>query len=397
MAEFTTDAVKLIKCDVDRLKKLIQTIIGPPPPTTSPPPTPAMAVVDRVFCPSISVIADTGQTCVAFRVCIERRKKTEMAPTIYKKFWFNLVSIAFGFNDASSLFDGRRRTLKFNNDGGDGCDAPLSPSSPSWFAAPDPDDDPLFHAGIEDVRTFFRRQQMPGCNPVAYAIGNVGMPRSGGERNMVIIGPDGLHPRIKSPIVGKRFEKNWMPVIGRDGCIMEPAPGFGLFLYAFAPSTFISVPIDRDDDASDGGGGGVKIVASLTPTTPDNLNDQHLCTQLAWSNALAGYVCAFHSAYNWASFAFAVFNPDGPDGFPGSRRGITQQLTIPNSVVVGSRDWLGCVPVCYPTSISQSSSLSDDGQMIIGVSIANRDFAFASFDPRSLVLLDNTSANSPWK
>lgn len=251
--------------------------------------------------------------------------------------------------------------------------------------------------GPEDGRAFFRRGGGGGggfthsCRNNAYVSVNFAPPPlKGCNWKMAIIGPGGVHRAQKSP-TERDIEKNWMPVIDRDGFIIE-RDGCGLFLYTFAASTFILVPLDPD------GGTVTVIAATLAPDAPDTINDLHLCTPLVWSDPLDGYVCIFHPNRDWLRFAFAVFNGDGPNGAPGSRRGFTALASLPASSFCAETrarfEQPHCRDVFYPTSIAANAA---NGTLVVGIGAGDTAYAFAAIDPiANIHLKPGTGAPSPW-
>lgn len=174
------------------------------------------------------------------------------------------------------------------------------------------------HPGIEDVRLFrLDSDKIMG-------IGNIAGKQISTIRQMAFVTSENkILPSLISPF-GMKIEKNWMPVIGKDGCLVkcdQNNDGSYLFLQSFASSTFIFADVNK--------GGQTNLAATLFPKNPTILNRLHLCTQVIWIESAKGYLTIFHKSSNYKKFAFALYSPDGPDNMPGSRIGLTKWCKLP--------------------------------------------------------------------
>lgn len=357
-----------------------------------------------IFSPSISILRDERTAAIALRVLTPNAKGEDDDPNNISggdKYWnciggmrWDLVDSIPVVIDQITITSDATSPIVFNDMSSN---TPLLPrlslvTPETIFTAatpvpphiPPPPPGSHRHNGIEDARVFFRRTR-----PGAHTVGNI-VGVSITIRRIVITDPDGVQRPLPTMSKDSSFEKNWMPVIDRDGFLIEPIDGYGLFMYAFAPSSFVVAPVVPDANEP------TRFVATLNSCAPNALNGIHLCTPLVWSSRAAGFICGVHIRYDWSKFAFAIFNPDGPNGAPGSRRGITALTSIPPSMFgtkwPSERDKCPKV-ICYPTSIAENPH---DASLILGMSLADCSFAFVAIDPDVIVVEPRTGAPSPW-
>lgn len=361
----------------------------------------------KICNPGAVFIPSTKNIALCYRVLFSRREFGDSEPIpfikmrgLYSHFGQSQSCPLIVENIKYMVSDEEQSTLQFDLDS-----AKTWGVIPSFIIGYNPS--LIFHPGLEDVRLFVV-QTTNAINGQTVSqligVGNIGSFDTG-KRSMVLVSQNkGIHPPLISPI-GDEFDKNWMPIIGKDGFAFKESQCMGdldadhrvLFMHSFAPTTIVSASIDpsREEPSI--------LMATLKPSQPSILKSLHLSTQVVWCKSLNAYVSAFHRKQDWLNFAFATYADDGPGGSPGTRLGTTPWCNVLKNLSNQTKQSSihsqirTTIEICYPTSLTCISQLSEDF-LVLGIGINDIHATFVTI-PASFVALHiqpQTGAPSPW-